>query len=168
MPGVNRRQFLGLLAASAAPLRARTLPVIGVQLYTLRNVLPEKPLETLRALEEIGFQEVEAVGGDLDKIWPSLKQTSLKPTSLHLNTALFMREQDKLPAALDDAAKHGFRYVVCPYIAPQDRGGADVMQRLGETLNKAAKPARKPVCVCAITTMRLNSSRPAMERCSMS
>jgi Sugar phosphate isomerases/epimerases len=143
MPGVNRRQFLGLLAASAAPLRARTLPVIGVQLYTLRNVLPEKPLETLRALEEIGFQEVEAVGGDLDKIWPSLKQTSLKPTSLHLNTALFTREQDKLPAALDDAAKRGFRYVVCPYIAPRDRGGADVMRRLGETLNKAGEVCKK-------------------------
>jgi sugar phosphate isomerase/epimerase len=110
---------------------------IGVQLYTVRNVLPEKPLETLRALEQIGFREAEVVAGGMEKIWPSLQQTSLKPVSLHLDTSLFTREQAKLPAALEDAKRRGFQYVVCPYIAPQDRGGVEVIRRLADTLNKA-------------------------------
>jgi len=38
---------------------------------------------------------------------------------------------------LEKAKSHGFQYVVCPYIAPADRGGADVIKKLGETLNKA-------------------------------
>jgi sugar phosphate isomerase/epimerase len=138
---LSRREFLPLLAAPAA--FARTLDPIGVQLYTLRAVLPEKPLETLKALEQIGYREVEAVANGLDKIWPALQQTSLKPVSIHLDTAMFTRNQDKLPAALEDAKKRGFRYAVCPYIAPADRGGADVIRKLGDTLNKAGEFCNK-------------------------
>lgn len=141
MPSLSRRQLLPLLAAPLA--FSRTLSPIGVQLYTLRSVLPEKPLETLRAVQQIGFREVEAVSNGIDKIWPALKQTSLKPVSLHLDTALFMRNQDKLPAALDDARQRGFKFVVCPYIAPADRGGIDVIRKLGDTLNKAGESCNK-------------------------
>jgi sugar phosphate isomerase/epimerase len=114
-----------------------------VQLYTVRSILPERPQEVLRALDQIGFSEAEVVAAGMDKIWPALKQTGLKPVSVHLDTGLFMKAQDKLPAALDDASKRGFQYVVCPYIAPGDRGGVDVIRRLGETLNKAGEMCRQ-------------------------
>lgn len=143
MPGINRRSLLALAAGGAAASYARTLPVIGVQLYTVRTVLPKQPLPTLRALEQIGYREAEVVAAGIEKIWPSLKQTALKPVSIHLDTALFTRTREKLPAALDDARERGFAYVVCPYIAPQDRGGAEMIGRLGETLNKAGEMCRK-------------------------
>jgi len=79
----------------------------------------------------------------MDVIWPSLKQTSLKPVSLHLPTAVFMKEQEKIPAALEKARDHGFEYVVCPYIAPENRGGAEVMKKLAATLNRTGDLARK-------------------------
>jgi sugar phosphate isomerase/epimerase len=141
MTSVSRRQLLALAAASAA--FARTLKTIGVQLYTVRSIITEKPLETLQALEKIGYREAEVIAGSMEKIWPSLKQTSIKPVSLHLDTALFTRQQDKLPPALEDAKKRGFEYVVCPYIAPADRGGVDVIRKLGETLNKAGELCNK-------------------------
>jgi sugar phosphate isomerase/epimerase len=130
---------MAVAAASPLSLYARKLKVIGVQLYTLRNVLPKAPLETLKAVEKIGYREAEVIQGSMEQIWPSLKQTSLKPVSLHMETALFTRQQDKLPAALADAKQRGFEFVVCPYIAPQDRGGADMIKRLGATLNKAGE-----------------------------
>jgi sugar phosphate isomerase/epimerase len=139
---MNRRSFLAALAAASAS-HARTLKVVGVQLYTVRSVLPEKPLETLRALDQIGYREAECTAAGLDKIWPALKQTALKPVGLHMDTALFTRQQDKLPAALDDAKQRGFEFVVCPYIAPADRGGVDVIRKLGETLNQAGEICRK-------------------------
>jgi hypothetical protein len=142
MPAIGRRSFLAL-AASAVSARARALKVVGVQLYTVRSILPRKPLETLRAIEQIGYREVEVTADNLDAIWPSLQQTSLKAVSAHLNTELFMREQAKLPAALDDAKKRGFEYVVCPYIAPGDRGGVEVIRKLGDTLNTAGELCRK-------------------------
>jgi sugar phosphate isomerase/epimerase len=137
---LGRRAFVPLLAA---PAFSRTLNPVGVQLYTLRNVLPEKPMETLRAVEEIGYREVEAVANGIDRIWPSLQKTSLKPVSVHLDTVLFTRDQDKLPAALDDAKRRGFHFAVCPYVAPADRGGVDVMRKLGDTLNRAGEFCRK-------------------------
>ena len=132
------------IAASTAALSyGRTLKTIGVQLYTVRSIIDQKPLETLKALDQIGYREAEVIQGNMDKIWPDLKQTALKPVSLHMDTALFTRNQDKLPPALDEAKEKGFEYVVCPYIAPQDRGGADVMKKLGETLNTAGERCQK-------------------------
>ena len=140
---MQRRDFLALAAASAALSYARPLQVIGAQLYTVRSILPKEPLETLRAIEKIGYREVEVTADNIDLIWPSLKQTSLKPVSLHLPTSLFSKEQGKIPAALENAKTHGFEYVVCPYIAPENRGGADVMRKLAETLNRTGDLARK-------------------------
>lgn len=141
MTYLTRRSFVttSFAVSTAAASFGRTLHAIGVQLYTVRTVLPQKPLETLKAIEEIGYREVEVTQDNMEKIWPALKQTSLKPVSLHLGTNLFTREQDKLPPALADAKSRGFEYVVCPYIAPQDRGGPEVMKKLGETLNKAGE-----------------------------
>ncbi|HEY3442703.1 MAG TPA: sugar phosphate isomerase/epimerase [Paludibaculum sp.] len=145
MTMMGRRAFLAstAAAATAVPSFARTLKTVGVQLYTLRAVLPGKPLETLKALEAIGFQEAEVIGGSLAAVWPSLMQTKLRPVSIHLDTALFTTQVAKLPAALDDCKQRGLKFIVCPYIAPQDRGGVDVIKKLGETLNRAGEMCQK-------------------------
>jgi sugar phosphate isomerase/epimerase len=140
---LDRRSFFGTAAASLSMLSAKTLKTFGVQLYTLRNVLPKEPGATLKALEKLGYQEVELVAATMNALWPALKDTSLKPVSVHLDTALFTTAQDKLPAALDDAAKRGLKYAVCPYIAPKDRGGIPVIKKLGEALNKAGETCNK-------------------------
>ncbi|HYI97452.1 MAG TPA: sugar phosphate isomerase/epimerase [Bryobacteraceae bacterium] len=138
-----RRRFLAAAAASAARLPGANLKAVGVQLYTLRTIINEKPLEVFQSLEQVGFRECEVIQSNMDKIWDSLKQTRLKPVSLHLDTAMFTRDQAKLPAALEDAKKRGFSFVVCPYVAPQDRGGVDVIKRLAETLTKAGETCAK-------------------------
>jgi len=38
--------------------------------------------------------------------------------SLHLDTPMFTRDQAKLEGAIGNAAAKGFKYVVCPYVAP--------------------------------------------------
>ena len=129
-------------AATATLLPARTLKTVGVQLYTVRSIIEKNTLETLQAIEQAGFREVEATWGNLEKIWPSLQQTKLKAVSLHLDTAMFTRNQEKVAAALDSAAQKHFKYVVCPYVAPADRGGVEVMKKLAATLNKAGQQAK--------------------------
>ncbi len=139
-----RRGFLALAAgATAGVLQARTLRTVGVQLYTVRSIIDKDPLAVLRAIQDIGYREVEAIGADLDHIWSALQQTSLKPVSEHLDFNLFLHKQDQLASALDKAKSHGFQYVVCPYIPPNERGGEDVMRKLGATLNKAGEQANR-------------------------
>ncbi len=140
---ISRRSFLTAAAATAATLQARLIPVVGVQLYTVRQVLPQRPLETLRAIEEIGYREVECTADHLDDIWPMLKKTSLRPVSVHINEMFFIHQPEKLPAALDDAKRHDFEYVVCPWIEPRDRGGVEMIRKLGQTLNTAGEMCRK-------------------------
>lgn len=140
---LSRRNFLAASAAASVALQAKPLQSVAVQLYTLRSIINDKPLEVLSELEKIGYKEVEVIRGNMDKIWDALKQTKLKPVSLHMDTQLFTRDQDKLGPALDDAAKRGFKYVVCPYIAPQDRGGVEVIKKLAATLNKAGEQCKK-------------------------
>jgi sugar phosphate isomerase/epimerase len=140
MSHITRRAWIG--AAASAALAKPAIASVGVQLYTVRGVLPTKAAETLQAIERLGFAEVEATRANLDQIWAPLKATKLRPVSCHLETPLFMKT-DGLAAAVDDVAKRGFRYAVCPYIAPADRGGVPVIKRLAATLNHAGELCRK-------------------------
>jgi sugar phosphate isomerase/epimerase len=133
----SRRAFLASAAAGAlAPASARTLKNICAQLYTVRTVLPEKPLETLQALDKIGYREVEVTQAGLDKIWPALKKTRMKPVSIHIDAALLAPGKDaELDAAVADAKKRGFDYVGYPVMLPADRGGAAEMRSFAARLN---------------------------------
>jgi sugar phosphate isomerase/epimerase len=136
----TRRTFLA--GSAALPLCAKTLRTVGVQLYTVRSIIDANPQKVLQDLADIGYREAEIVSANMEKIWPALIKTKLKPVSVHLPTPYFTREQEKLAPALDDAKKRGLEYVVCPYIDPRDRGGADVIRKLAETLNKAGAICR--------------------------
>ena len=83
---LSRRNFLAAAVAASVPASARSLTDIGVQLYTVRKVLPKDPLGVLRQVQEIGYQEVEVIPDQLDITMAALKQTNLKAISLHLDT----------------------------------------------------------------------------------
>ncbi len=142
MSKLTRRSLMISAEAAALPLEAKKLKSFGAQLYTLRSIINDKPLETLQALEAQGYTEAEVIRGNMDKVWGALKQTKLKPVSLHIDTSYFFKDIEKLNPTLDDAKAKGFSYVVCPYIAPQDRGGVDVIKKLADTLNKTGERAR--------------------------
>jgi len=143
MNSPSRRGFLkaaGLSSAAHVLAQAKTksMGAIGVQLYTVRGVLGAKPVETLKAIDAIGYREVEVVGDTIDAIWPALKETNLKAVSVHLNSDLFLASrQNDLFAAIDQAKAHGFQYAVFPYLPPPRRGGPDVYHRLAQDLNAA-------------------------------
>ena len=140
---LSRRQMLqttSLAAALGSVAHARKLQNVGVQLYTVRNILPEKPAETLRALDAIGYREIEGNFADLGKIMPALAGTHLKPVSLHLDIKLVMKGTDgDLARAADEVKRHGFAYAVFPYLPPADRGGLDAIRRLADRLNRAGE-----------------------------
>lgn len=139
---MNRRQLFASVAAGSLSLQAKKMKNIGCQLYTLRSVIDDQPKAILDQLQGAGYTEVEAVRGNLAKIWDSIKQTKLKPISLHIDTQYFTVQPEKLGPALDDARAKGFKYVVCPYIAPADRGGVEVIKKLAETLNIAGAKSK--------------------------
>jgi sugar phosphate isomerase/epimerase len=142
---LSRRGFLqagSLAAALAARSRAKELTTIGVQLYTVRNVLPKHPLETLQAIQAIGYREVETGGVSIESIWPALEKTDLKATSAHIDSKLVTAgPEDELARTLADLKRRGFTYAVFPYLPPNERGGLDVIKAFAEKLNRAGAKA---------------------------
>jgi len=144
---LNRRQFLQTAAATAAlaqsRLSAAQLRTIGVQLYTVRGVLPKQPAETLKAIAGFGYREIEATFAGLDAIWPSVEASGLKPVSIHLdNTLMNDGKEDALARAIDQVKRWGFTFAVFPYLPPAERGGLEKIRVLCDRLNRAGEKCR--------------------------
>jgi sugar phosphate isomerase/epimerase len=148
----TRREFLGasaLAAALSAAGRSAQLKSIGVQLYTVRTIMPKNPEETLKAIRAIGYQEIEATFAGFDKLWPAVQASGLKPVSMHLDAKMVGTGGDELKRAIDQLAKYGFKYGVFPYVNPADRGGPEVMKALAGKLNAAGEMCRAAGMQCA-------------------
>jgi len=142
----SRRDFLqatSLVAALGASGRAAQLKTLGVQLYTVRTVLPQKPQDTLNAIRAIGYREVEATYAGLDGLWPMLQASGLKPVSIHLDSgSVTQGKPDDLSPIFDQLKKRGFQYAVFPYLPEPERGGIDVIKAIAEKLNRAGEKCR--------------------------
>jgi len=142
----SRREFLqatSLAAALSAAGRGAQLKTLGVQLYTVRTVLPQKPEETLNAIRAIGYQEVEATYAGLDTLWPVLQASGLKPVSIHLDSKLVTQGNiDDLSPIFDKLKQRGFQYAVFPYLPEPERGGIDVIKGISEKFNRAGEKCR--------------------------
>jgi sugar phosphate isomerase/epimerase len=147
MSDLSRRNLLALAAASTALAKKKTdagTP-IGVQLYTVRDVLPNDPDAVLRSIAEIGYKEVEAGRAGLDKLSPLFARYGLKAPSVGLELPLITGEGKPpesvtLASALEEAKKAGASYVGCGYSGPQK--DADGYKRVCEAMNRTGEAAR--------------------------
>lgn len=139
MSGISRRSFIGTAAAALPATRSLladplTRQNLGAELYTVRNIIGKDPAKVLKAIQEIGYTEVEATAGNLDQIWPALKQTNLQAISLHLGS-------DHSNAALSSAKQRGFQYVVVPYL-PLPKNGQEGVKKYADMLNSLGEQAK--------------------------
>jgi sugar phosphate isomerase/epimerase len=131
--------------AKTEPAAAPFTKELGAQLYTVRSVLPDKPKETLQAIAEIGYKEVEILQAQLDTLPPLLAELGLKPVSMHLDSKLILGGDGpaaSLAETLEKANSAGIGFVVMPYVPNESRGGLDVYRALAEKLNKAGQAAK--------------------------
>ena len=115
MPLTSRRAFLAQAAAIASvakpllgrdPLRHANL---GVQLYTVRNVIDKDPKAVLQGIKDIGFTEIEATDyGNFDQIWSAIQDAQLKPVSIHMNAALLDKDSSEVDARFSAFKQRGF------------------------------------------------------------
>lgn len=137
----SRRAFLAQTAALLSatqlafgdPLRHQNL---GVQLYTVRNIIGKDPAAVLKQIHEIGYLEIEATQATVQMAWSAIKNSHMKWPSVHLNTHPTDQE-------LAEMKKKGFEYVVVPYIPVDQRGGVDVMKKLAASLQDSGQRAKQ-------------------------
>jgi sugar phosphate isomerase/epimerase len=143
----------GLGALALKPLQAARLQPeitslggpIGLQLWSLRTLLPKDLPGTLAKVRAMGFREVEAAGlykHSLSEFRTALDQAGLRCQSAH---AGFGSLRDKTASAFDEVKGFGATWVVCPWIdhkgdvfTREDAlNAADVFNRVGKAADGA-------------------------------
>jgi sugar phosphate isomerase/epimerase len=150
MHPMNRRRFLR--GAAAMALAAKGLgraqgsprPKVGLQLYTLRDLLGDRFKETLEQVAAMGYKGVEFAGiyGGLSA--PELRQflgrLGLEVAGLHVS--LEQLEQG-LDAQIALARTLGAPYLVCPWIDSELRGSEARWRVLFGRLERLGKACRE-------------------------
>ncbi|MGV7211810.1 sugar phosphate isomerase/epimerase family protein [Bradyrhizobium sp. UFLA05-112] len=144
-PPVSRRDVLRGLAAAAAlgaaPASGGEGRKIGLQLYTVRDLLKSDFEGTLRKVARLGYREVEfagILGPDVGRTRELLRSLDLTAPSLHLDYAGL---RDKTASSFETAHSLDSRFVVCPWLDPPVRQTIDDWKRICDDLNRIGELA---------------------------
>ena len=159
---MQRRDFLkqsGLLTAGAFTLSqsnlfanapAKTISPFGVQLYSVRDVLPKDPKGIMTQLAQMGYKQFESYSGPQGFLWGMepkeiksfLNGLGVKMVSTHFNYRGDVAKPDQLKKSIEMAHDAGLTYLLCPYIGAQKTWDdwkkiADEFNTVGEQVKKA-------------------------------
>lgn len=154
---IKRREFIktaamatsGIMLSSYLPgcksvsISKEVRENFGLQLYTLRDVLPNNPKDILTQVASFGYKEIEGYEGPKGIFW-GMKNTELKKlmddlgmkfVSTHCN----INENFDRKAA--EAAEIGMKYLICPYLGRQKT--IDDFKKFAATFNQRGETCRK-------------------------
>jgi len=157
----QRRDFIKLSAALGAGLALGPLtnglagcsPVakakseinndFGLQLYTLRDVLPADPKGVLAQVASFGYKQLEGYEGPKGMFW-GMSNTEFKSYVEGLGmkfVASHCNINENFEQKAEQAAAIGMKYLIAPYFGPQK--SIDAFKRYADTLNQKGEICKK-------------------------
>ncbi|MFQ3235960.1 MAG: sugar phosphate isomerase/epimerase, partial [Paraglaciecola sp.] len=148
----SRRRFV---KSSTAALALTALPgslafaasmdaSVGLQLYTLREMMAVSVTATLKLVAAVGYKELEFAGYYRHKpneIKALLNGEGLRAPSAHIALTEFDQGVNKV---IDDALAVGHQYIVIPYLTEEQRGtGIDSYKKLAQRCNTIGEACNK-------------------------
>lgn len=125
-----------------------TKPVVGLQLYTLRDLTKQDFIGTIRKAAEIGYQAVEFAGffdTPAKEVKSVLEGLGLAAPSAHIG--LNFKEPDKIASDLareiDYAQELGLSYIITPWAPLPDQPTEADVDKLASILETAARQVRE-------------------------
>ena len=153
---MDRRAFLGSTAAVALASRfgwaasEHRIENVGLELYTVRDLLSKDFEGTLAKVAKIGYKEVEFAGylNDLPNLKPAPKRAreildgdGLTAPSAHV--AYNILSPEMWPKAVEISKILGHEYIVNPSIDRELTKTSDGWKRAAETFNRAGEESLK-------------------------
>lgn len=116
----------------------------GLQLYTLRDILPSDPKGILKQVASFGYKEIESYDHDKLGIFWGMKNTEFKKLMDDLGMKIVsshcdMNKDFERKAA--DAAEIGIPYLLCPHLGAQPK--IDDFKKFAETFNQKGEICKK-------------------------
>ena len=150
---LNRRSFLKVAGtATAASLFSTRLSwaagehkikKVGVQLYTVRDLMKNDFEGTIAKVAQIGYKEVEFAGyfgRTADQVKAVLDKTGLKAPSTHVQ---YDELDDKFPSVIEFSKAIGLEYIICPWIPEDLRKSPDIWKQASEKFNKCGEQSKQ-------------------------
>ncbi len=125
-----------------AAVGSRRLERVGLQLYTVRTLMAQNVPRTLERVAEIGYQEVEFAGYfnyTPQELRQMLDHLGLSAPATHVP---YQALEENLEATLETAQVLGHRYVVVPWLPPEQRQTLDDYRRWAERFNRWGEACR--------------------------
>jgi sugar phosphate isomerase/epimerase len=147
---MNRREFIesslaSTLFAAGPSWAAETthkIDRVGLQLYTVRDLMKKDFVGTIAQVARIGYKEVEFAGyygHTPQEVRSILKENGLSAPSTHVEYSVIEKQWQE---TLDTAKTIGLSFVVCPWI-DQSKRNPDGMKQVAELFNRAGETAQK-------------------------
>jgi sugar phosphate isomerase/epimerase len=140
---MDRRSFLGTVTAASLMAKRlswaaeRKIEKVGLQLYTVRDQMKQDFFATIARVARVGYTEVEFAGyfdQPPEVVKRTLTDNGLTAPSAHVD---YLHLTTKLPEVIEAAKTIGHSYIVCPWIAEDQRSGVDGWKRIAAALEKA-------------------------------
>jgi len=148
----NRRMFLKCAGAAAAgsllPTRVlqaaaqHRIDKLGVQLYTVRELMKDDFEGTIAKVAQIGYQEVEFAGyfgRSAAQVKAVLEKNRLKTPSTHVQ---YDELDDKFPSVVEFSKTIGLEYIICAWIPEEPRKSPDIWKQASDKFNKCGAQAK--------------------------
>ncbi len=145
---MDRRSFVAMMGSTALagkagiPLPRRRLQPVGLQLYTVRELMKVDFEGTLEKVAQVGYREVEFAGyygRSPEDVRSILLKNRLSAPAAHIPVETLSGDWE---LALEQAAAIGHEYLVVPSIPKALRQTLDDWGRLVEQFNRAAVVAQ--------------------------
>jgi sugar phosphate isomerase/epimerase len=150
---VNRRTFL----ETASTITAATLLTgrlgwaagdhkidkVGVQLYSVRDLMKDDFDGTIAKVAKIGYKEVEFAGyfgRTGQQVRAAVDKNGLAAVSTHVQ---YDELDDKFPSVIETSKTIGFKYIVCPWIPEELRKSPDIWKQAAEKFNRCGEQSKK-------------------------
>lgn len=144
---LTRRNFVGSAAAGMTALALNRMGFaepaqrpVGVQLYTVRSLLPNDLNGTLAAIRKIGYQNVETFVAEY-KIGAKELRKAILDAGLKVPSAHF--GYNDFDSRFDYAKELGVECIVCSSVPQNIANSADGYKRGAEQYNKWGEQAKK-------------------------
>lgn len=146
MPSLNRRTVIKTAAAFGLaglwrPALAHnvTIPKVGLQLYTVRDMMAQNVAKTLDQVAALGYQEVEFAGyfgHTAQEILHMLKESGLSAPSVHVELEDLQKDVELL---IERAHTIGQKYIVMSWLRQDQRRTLDQYKSYADLFNQVGE-----------------------------
>ncbi len=146
---MDRRTFLGTMTAATLLTRRLAFAAddkidkIGLQLYTVRDLMKQDFDGTLAKVAAIGYKEVEFAGyfdHSPKDVRAAVDRHGVTAPSAHID---YKSLGEKFPEVIEAAKVVGHEYLVNPWIEEEIRKQPDGWKHAAETFNRAGEACKK-------------------------